>query len=40
VIKLNENGLACSTHGKDKSAYNILLGMLERKRPLGGPRLI
>jgi len=26
---------ACSTHGTDKSAYNILVGKLEGKRPRG-----
>jgi hypothetical protein len=29
---------ACSTDGKMKNAYSILVGKYERKRPLGRPR--
>jgi hypothetical protein len=31
-------GRACSTHGEKKSAYRILVGKPEGKRPLGRPR--
>jgi hypothetical protein len=31
-------GGACSTHGKEKNAYNILVGKLEGKRSLGRSR--
>jgi hypothetical protein len=31
-------GRACSTHGKKGSAYRILVGKPEGKRPLGIPR--
>jgi hypothetical protein len=31
-------GRACSTNGKNKIAYRILVGMPEGKRPLGRPR--
>jgi hypothetical protein len=29
---------ACSTNGRDKKCYNMLVGKLEQKRPLGRPR--
>jgi hypothetical protein len=29
---------ACSTHGKKRNTYRILVGNLERKRLLGRPR--
>jgi hypothetical protein len=28
-------GRACSTHGEKRNAYMVLVGKLERKRPLG-----
>jgi hypothetical protein len=31
-------GRACSMHGEKRNAYRILVGKLERKRPLGRPR--
>jgi hypothetical protein len=31
-------GRECSTNGDKKSAYRILVGKPERKRPLGRPR--
>jgi hypothetical protein len=31
-------GGACSTHGRDENAYDILVGKPEGKRPLGSPR--
>jgi hypothetical protein len=31
-------GGACSTHGKKRNAYKILVGKPEGKRPLGRPR--
>jgi hypothetical protein len=31
-------GKACSTHEIVRNAYNILVGKLEGKRPLGRPR--
>jgi hypothetical protein len=31
-------GVACSTNGEKRSAYRILVGKPERKRPLGRPR--
>jgi hypothetical protein len=31
-------GRACSTHGKKRNLYRILMGMPEGKRPLGKPR--
>jgi hypothetical protein len=31
---------ACSTIGKNRSAYRISVGKLEGKRPLGRPRLM
>jgi hypothetical protein len=31
-------GMACSTHGKKRNAYRILVGKPEGKRPLGRPR--
>jgi hypothetical protein len=35
-----EDGMvtACSTHGKKRNAYRILVEKPERKRPLGRPR--
>jgi hypothetical protein len=32
-------GRACSTNGTKRNAYRILVVKLERKRPLGRPRL-
>jgi len=31
---------ACSTYGKRRGAYMVLVGRPEGKRPLGGPRII
>jgi hypothetical protein len=31
-------GRACSTNGKKRNAYRILVGKPKRKRPLGRPR--
>jgi hypothetical protein len=31
-------GRACSTSGKERNAYRILVGKPEGKRPLGRPR--
>jgi hypothetical protein len=31
-------GRACSTNGKKRNAYRILMGKLEEKRPLERPR--
>jgi hypothetical protein len=31
-------GRACSTNGEKRNAYRILVGKLERKRPLERPR--
>jgi hypothetical protein len=31
-------GRVCSTNGETKNAYRILVGKLERRRPLGSPR--
>jgi hypothetical protein len=31
-------GRACSTNGKKRNAYTILVGKPEGKRPLGTPR--
>jgi hypothetical protein len=31
-------GRACSTNWEKRNAYTILVGKLERKRPLGRPR--
>jgi hypothetical protein len=36
--KGDEIGRACSTNGKKRNAYRILVGMPEGKRPLGRPR--
>jgi hypothetical protein len=36
--KESEKGGACSTHGKMRSEYKILLGKPEGKRPLERPR--
>jgi hypothetical protein len=32
-------GGACSTRGERRSAYRVLVGIPEEKRPLGRPRL-
>jgi hypothetical protein len=37
-FKENEMGRACSTNGEKRSAYKILVGKPEGKRPLGRPR--
>jgi hypothetical protein len=37
-VKEDEMGKACSTNGKKRNAYRILVEMLEEKRPLGIPR--
>jgi hypothetical protein len=37
-VKEDEMGRACSTNGEKRNAYRILLGIPERKRPLGRPR--
>jgi hypothetical protein len=34
----DEMGRACSTNGEKNNVYRILVGKLEGKRPLGGPR--
>jgi hypothetical protein len=31
-------GKVCSTHGKKRNAYRILVGKPEGKRPIGRPR--
>jgi hypothetical protein len=33
-VKEDEMGRACSTNGEERNAYRILMGKLERKRPL------
>jgi hypothetical protein len=38
-VKEDEMDRACSTNGEKKSAYRILMGNLEGKRPLGIPSL-
>jgi hypothetical protein len=38
LVKEDEMGKACSTNGGKRSAYTILVGMPEGKRPLGRPR--
>jgi hypothetical protein len=37
-MKADEMGGACSTNGAKRSAYRILVGKPEGKRPLGRPR--
>jgi hypothetical protein len=37
--KEDEMGRACSTNGEKRNAYRILVGMPERQRRLGRPRL-
>jgi hypothetical protein len=37
-VKEDEMGRECSTNGEKRNAYGILVGKLERKRPLGTPR--
>jgi hypothetical protein len=37
-MKKNEVGGACSTMGEGRSAYRILVGRPEGRRPLGRPR--
>jgi len=37
-IEKNEMGGACSTMGKKRGVYSILVGKPEGKRPLGRPR--
>jgi hypothetical protein len=37
-VKKDEMGRACSTNGEKRSAYRILVGKPEGKRPLGRPR--
>jgi hypothetical protein len=39
MIKLWKTRWACSTNGKKKNAYRILMGKPEGKRPLGKSRL-
>jgi hypothetical protein len=39
MIKSKEMSRACSTNGKKRNSYRILVGNLEGKRPLGRPRL-
>jgi hypothetical protein len=34
-VKEDEMGRACSTNGKKRNAYRILVGKPEEKRPLG-----
>jgi hypothetical protein len=38
IYKKNEMGGACSTYGRQGSAYRILVGRPEGWRPLGRPR--
>jgi hypothetical protein len=38
MLKVNEVDRACSTIGEKRSAYGILVGKPEGKRPLGRPR--
>jgi hypothetical protein len=35
----NEMGGSCSTYGRDERGIRVLVGELERKRPLGRTRL-
>jgi hypothetical protein len=37
-VKEDEMGRACSTNGKNRNAYRILVGEIEGKRALGRPR--
>jgi hypothetical protein len=37
-IKKNEMGGVCSTDGKERGVYRVLVGKPEGKRPLGKPR--
>jgi hypothetical protein len=37
-VKEDEMGRACSTNGRKRNAYMILVGKPEGKRPLGRPR--
>jgi len=37
-IEKNEMGGTCSTYGKKRGVYRVLVGKPERKRPLGRPR--
>jgi hypothetical protein len=37
-IKENEVGGACGTRGRGEEMCKLLVGKLEGKRPLGGPR--
>jgi hypothetical protein len=39
-VKEDEMGRECSMHGAKRSAYRILLGKPEGKRPLGRPILM
>jgi len=36
--KKNELGGVCSTYGKSRGVYRVLVGKNEGKRPLGRPR--
>jgi hypothetical protein len=36
--KENEVGGTCSTHGKGRQVYGVLVGKAEKYRPLGRPR--
>jgi hypothetical protein len=38
MIKEDEMGRACNTNGERRTAYRILVGNLEGKRPLRRPR--
>jgi len=38
VVKKNEMGGACSTYGKGRGVYRILVGKPEGRKPLGRPR--
>jgi hypothetical protein len=38
MVKKDELGRACSTHGKKRNAYRILVGKQKGKRPLRIPR--
>jgi hypothetical protein len=39
-IENNSMGGACSTYGKRRGAYRVLVGKPKGKRPLGRPRRI
>jgi hypothetical protein len=38
LLKEDEMGWTCCTHGEGRGAYRVLVGRPESKRPLGRPR--